>query len=294
MENSKCYLCGSVAKFLLPPPTSLCKYIECPNCGQYKISVQAIICKSYKKSSRVIVAGDVFSSFYYEHQVKLVKMTDFDNTRQVSTLEKLYSLAKYIFTEEKNGVISLVQRPACCYENNKQGYALLMRELKRLNIIDYLDTEDDDDDVTSRFTDVSMTPYAKIAFEDGITSTEHFREVFMSKANSGDTFNISSAIIGKQIGGDFIMGNKTEQIGIKGDNNTVGGSIDQHIGTKKVHEKKKFWSKAKIIYSVIVGLATIVAAIFAGVQVWQNHQAKKPQVEASTVLETPSVVSPAE
>jgi len=296
MWNTKCYLCGSAAKYFVPPPDRLCEHIECPNCGQYEISLQAIMCKSYEKNSRVIVTGEVFSSFYYEHQIKLVKTEDFDNTRHVSTLEKLYNLARYIFTEQqKDGYTYLVQRPACCYENNGQGYVLLMRELKRLNIVDYVDTEDDDDDVTSWFTDVSMMPNAKIAFEDGITSIEHFRKVFITKSRSGGTFNLSSTIIGNQIEGDVIMGNKTEQNGIKGDNNTVGGSIDNENMAQR---------KNNLIVQIIVG---VFIAVVAGVLLWfitpigdkiktewQSHQSTKSPVEKSSDSEIPTVVNPAE
>jgi len=104
----------------------------------------------------------------------------------------------------------------------------------------------------------------------------------------------STTVIGDMVMGDKVLGNKIDQNGIKGDNNTVGGSIDQHIEPQGKPAKKKFWTKTKIVGSILVGLATIAGAIFAGVQVWQNHQANKPQVEETTVLETPSAVNPAE
>jgi hypothetical protein len=79
---------------------------------------------------------------------------------------------------------------------------------------------------------------------------------------------------GDYVTGDKVLGNKTEQIGIKGNNNTVGGSIDQHIGTQGKSAKKKFWTIKKIaaIVALLAGLATIA-------QWFQSHQSIKPPEE---------------
>jgi len=104
--------------------------------------------------------------------------------------------------------------------------------------------------------------------------------------------SVTAFIINTNRGDVVLSGNKTEQNGIKGDNNTVGGSIDQHIRTQRKPgkpAKKKFWTLKKIaaIMAFLAGLATIA-------QYLQNRKANKPQVEESTVLETPSAVSPEE
>jgi hypothetical protein len=96
---------------------------------------------------------------------------------------------------------------------------------------------------------------------------------------------------GDYVTGDKVLGNKTEQNGVKGSRNTVGGSISQNVGKQDTPKKSRLGRK--IIEGVIVGVIVAIIAFFlkAG---WQNLQSNKPPAEESLSSETPSVVTPEE
>ncbi|MHB9294051.1 hypothetical protein Holit_03177 [Hollandina sp. SP2] len=171
------------------------RLVKCPNCGDYKISIPAeaeIINGIHQKQVFPIIFGEVFDSFYYKNEIKVVKTDDFRTAKSVSTIEKLYRLAKYLYTESgKAGNEGLPQKPACCFcLPTDENYGGLMKCLEKHGIIRFIDTATDDEDITEHFSDIRVTVKARIAFERGINTVEDFERVFMSDKGSGDTYNL--------------------------------------------------------------------------------------------------------
>jgi ribosomal protein L32 len=168
-----CFLCGTHSK-LLPHDDGLYHFVECPNCGKYKLSEQLKIEIDngiYHERSFSIISGEVFNAFYYKNEIKMVKTTDFRTIETITTVEKLYRLAKYIYTETVN-VGDIRQRPAvcCCKPYDDPGnneYHALMQSLKKKDIITFNYALDDNEDVTALFFEIAMTIEAKMHFEKG-------------------------------------------------------------------------------------------------------------------------------
>jgi ribosomal protein L32 len=183
MENQyigdfQCFLCHRAAK--LKPVTDVAyHFVDCPNCGQYKLSHFAVVSNAYNSKNRHFVAGKVFEGYYYKNEIKLLTADEFAKAVSVSTSTKLFNLAKYFFTETEKSETDIIQRPSCCYSDGDEQYGGLMNELKRLNVIAYIDATDDDEDFTSHFIEIHLTVGAKIKFENGINTPDEFMGAFM-------------------------------------------------------------------------------------------------------------------
>jgi hypothetical protein len=195
MENQyigvcQCFLCNKEAK-LKPVTDGAYHFVDCPNCGQYKLSDFAVVTNSYNLKNRYFVAGEVFDSYYYDNEIKLLTADDFTKKVFISTYEKLFKLAKYFFTETEKGETDIMQRPSCCYADSGEQYGGLMNELNKLNVITYIDAADDDKDFTSHFIEVNLTIGARIKFENGIKTPEEFREAFMNNNSNVNKINVN-------------------------------------------------------------------------------------------------------
>jgi hypothetical protein len=188
-----CFLCGNEGAEISPYwDERVTRLVKCQNCGEYKISEQAeieIANGIYQEEAFPLVAGMVFDRFNYKNEVKTVKTEDFRTAKPVTTLEKLYRLAKYCYTEaKKSGNKAALHRPACCYADSEE-YSKLLRELKKHGIIDCEEIIDKGllgaPDIIWR-GNITLTTRARIAFERGIETAEAFEREFMNKG--GDTY----------------------------------------------------------------------------------------------------------
>lgn len=182
----KCFLCGSSA--IIWPNTDCYTDLECDNCGRYHISEQAIAVEAYKKNTRYIIAGNVFDNYYYSKNIIMVKIEDFENARDIRTTEKLYKLAKYIYTETTKYDPDIRVCNACCYAKDDEERNLLLDELKKENILDFKKKKDNSigyEEPIFEYNDIRLTVNAKIIFENGINSSDHFMEVFMKSSKEG-------------------------------------------------------------------------------------------------------------
>jgi hypothetical protein len=181
----KCFLCGNEQADPLPySGSAVVHYVKCPNCGEYMLSEQARIEIDngiYQEETFPIISGEVFDGFYYKEEIKLVKTDDFRAMKTVTTLEKLYSLAKFAYVKSKNSLQKDVPcKPAACYADREEWYELL-DELKRLGIVDFAEVSDPptDQNRCRIILPIKMTMRGRIAFEKGINSPKEFEEVFM-------------------------------------------------------------------------------------------------------------------
>jgi ribosomal protein L32 len=68
MENQyigdcQCFLCHRAAK-LKPVTDAACHFVDCPNCGQYKLADFAVVSNVCNSKNRLFVAGKVFEGCY--------------------------------------------------------------------------------------------------------------------------------------------------------------------------------------------------------------------------------------
>jgi hypothetical protein len=206
-----CFLCGNNrAEISLYVDDRDTRLVTCPNCGAYRISTLAIIeidNGTHKKKIFPLIAGEVFDCSYYKNEVKVVITDDFRAVKQpMTTLEKLYRLAKFVYTESQHDSrkgLPYRPRPACCYADGAE-YAELRKELKQLGILDFQEIiqEGSHGTPTTIISNIRLTLTAKMAFEEGINTAQEFKEAFMEKGNHGDTITIGGIYGGEnQIGG---------------------------------------------------------------------------------------------
>jgi hypothetical protein len=228
-----CYLCDAEAYLLTPYSERLVERIHCPYCGKYGITVQVIDCKTYKKTTRSLVSGKVFDSFFYNQEEKIVDITDFD-TEDITETEKIFRLAKYFYTATIRG-IELEAIPASCYESNSLDFCDKLETLERKGIIKYNRASkfEDSGDYASHFFDIRMTLKAKMAFEKGIDTVERFEEVFMGTKEGGDTNTVYSFGDNAQL---LVGGSHNAMINVEGGAGAFiknelkkGGVTDQQI-----------------------------------------------------------------
>ncbi|MDR2600910.1 MAG: hypothetical protein LBC53_00430 [Spirochaetaceae bacterium] len=135
-----CYLCDNEnAMPLQRGSEAILHYIKCPNCGEYIISEQAITTHANKRDTRFIVAGEAFQLSYNRNEIKKIRISDFETSEDIPTIEKLYHLARYFYAETlKNGLCQKIKKlpRACCYAKNDSEYLQLWELLKSKNIIE--------------------------------------------------------------------------------------------------------------------------------------------------------------
>jgi hypothetical protein len=150
----------------------------------------------YSEQGCIMASGRVFEASYYKQIPKLLSEVDFDASKKISIPERLRLLAKYIYTVIERGTTEINHRPACCYQKNDQGYAALLKELKKLDIIDYVPAEDDSEDYAGQFLDVTMTIRGIEMFEKDIDLPLRIEEVFMNTKQKNEvTINYNNSII---------------------------------------------------------------------------------------------------
>jgi hypothetical protein len=213
MENQyigdcRCFLCHRAAK-LKPVADGAYHFVDCPNCGQYKLSDFAIVSNAYNSKNRHFVAGKVFEGCYYKNEIKLLTADEFTKAASVSTSAKQFNLAKYFFSETEKGETDIIQRPSCCYSDGDEQYGRLMNELNRLGVITYIDATDDDEDFTSHFIEIKFTVHAKIKFEKGIETAEEFMEAFMDNNSRTNKINVN------------INGSTNSQVNVAAEGSTI-------------------------------------------------------------------------
>jgi hypothetical protein len=179
----KCSICGyQLQGFGRPPDTDTAADVTCPNCGQYRLqfSLRSILEQTpYSESARNMASYRVFNASYYAQVPKELSKADFDATEELTTPQKLYSLAKYFYTETKRGNKEPAHRPACCAQGNDEGYADLLKNLHEKGLIDYISAEDDGDDYAGMFLDLKATPKCKTFFEGQANSLEAFQQTIL-------------------------------------------------------------------------------------------------------------------
>jgi hypothetical protein len=204
-----CFLCGNDQAEISPyRDERLTRLVKCPNCGEYQITEQVVIEINngvHQKKIFPLISGEVFDCSYYKNEVKVVKTDDFRAVKQpMTTLEKLYRLAKFFYTEYQNGSRKgFPYRPACCYVDGAE-YTELRKELKQIGILDFQEITQGGSHgtLTTIISNVQLTIKARMAFENGINTAQEFERAFMEKGNHGDTITIGGIYGGEnQIGG---------------------------------------------------------------------------------------------
>jgi hypothetical protein len=189
--DTECPLCSAPAKTL--PNFDVYRYLECRDCGEYKITDQAEIELENYSERKYIIAGLAFENTYYSQKPFMIKSEHILNAKDISTSEKIYKLAYYIYRQtEIHGLGNKIRHipPACCYAKNKAELFFLWDILKKLDIITFDKHFYSNDDKTVIYESPILTVPAKLEFDNGINSFDRFKEVFMKGENNPVTINV--------------------------------------------------------------------------------------------------------
>jgi len=185
--RANCYLCEKSADVL--PHQEAAAHLYCENCGEYIITIQAITVLEYLKNDiKYILSSQTFEKYYYEKTPLLIQSEHIHNAKDVTLLEKLYKLSKYIFCETKiTGLGSRISiRCSRFYCRNNEEYLHLLETLKSLNIVDFEEI-DSPSGAKGTYNTIIGSPKllgnAILVFEKGIESAEKFKETFMHIKN---------------------------------------------------------------------------------------------------------------
>jgi hypothetical protein len=188
--HSKAAITGSEDWALADGLADAAYHVECPNCGNYKIEMPAYTLLTEvsgvypsvlpSKSVLITLSGEVFDHWYYKNERKMITPDDFKTAKPLSTLEKLYKLAKFVFSASQNGRMPvLLDRPACCHTDTEE-LSDLANELFERRII--TGTEG-----------VRLTTRATLKFERGIATVRDFDFAFMRGDRIRDPSNALKA-----------------------------------------------------------------------------------------------------
>jgi hypothetical protein len=191
----ECFLCSKKSEVLPYQGASAITHIFCKHCGEYNITVQAeLVLESMHEDIKYILSSQTFEKYYYEHEPLTIMSEHILNTKEITLLEQLYKLSRYLYYETKEkGLgakidgISYLQ----FYCRNNNEYFQLLETLKSMNIIEF-EKFDGPSGAKGTYNSMYDSPKLKgeamLAFEEGINSKEKFKEVFMTSKKEGDTF----------------------------------------------------------------------------------------------------------
>jgi DNA-directed RNA polymerase subunit RPC12/RpoP len=193
VEKMKCFLCSKEAD-VLPKQDAEYHNIRCQNCGEYKITIQAVeILKYMHEDIKYILSSQTFEKYHYERKPLTIQIAHITNAKDITLSEKLYKLSKYFYNETKfRGLGTKIDGDfSQFYCKNNDEYFHLLKTLKSLNIIEIERFDGPSGAKGSRnimYDSPKLSSFAILAFEKGINSIEEFEEVFMSRKKDGDNY----------------------------------------------------------------------------------------------------------
>jgi hypothetical protein len=190
--NTNCPLCGSPAKLL--PHSDSYTHFECRDCKEYEITPQAKFELKNHPEVKHLIAGLAFENSYYKNEPILIESEHILNAKEISTIEKVFKLAYYIYKQtEKVGLGKEVSpiSPACCYAKNTTECFSLCHILKENNIITFTGYSYVNDGKPYHYSPPILTGYAKLKFDNGIDTVDKYKEEFMPNSNTGVTINVN-------------------------------------------------------------------------------------------------------
>jgi hypothetical protein len=183
--NKDCIICGSPLKSFNRQQDIKADDVICPNCGQYRIPFSLYFDLKrtpYSETAYNMASYRVFNASYYAQVPKELSKADFDVTEELTTLQKLYSLACYIYIAEARKEKASFRPAACC--SNKKGAEEILDALQDMKVIKidevYGQPGGRSGSRQRMIMSIRLTTPARIQFEKGMNSPEKFEEVFMS------------------------------------------------------------------------------------------------------------------
>ena len=193
IEKMRCFLCSKEADRL--PQEGATHHVFCKNCGEYEITIQAerVLEVNQYDDIKYILSSQTFENYYYKQKPLTIKADHIQNAKDISLVEKLFKLSKYLYYEtKKRGEGSKIDdiRYSQVYCRNYDGYIQLLETLKSKNIIDIEKTKGNIADIRKFIYTPMLLGSAILAFEEGIENIEDFRKAFMEPKNGGNQINI--------------------------------------------------------------------------------------------------------
>ncbi|MDR1182232.1 MAG: hypothetical protein LBL13_09690 [Bacteroidales bacterium] len=180
--DTTCSLCGSPAKTL--SHFEAYTHLQCRDCGEYSITLQAEAELKNSPDIKYILSGLVFENSYAGSpiQIKSGDVVNIKNKSAITTIEKMYKLANYLYSETiKLGLGQKIKNipMACCYAKDRNEFFSLWDILKTKNIIFFERITHNTSESPAIYTNPVFTVQAKTIFDKGINSVEDFMEAFM-------------------------------------------------------------------------------------------------------------------
>jgi hypothetical protein len=185
----KCPFCSKQADLFVK--RGLTQHIICDNCGEYIITLPAMrVLEVNNYEDRLyLLSSQAFESSYYEEEILTVLAKHIEHPIDISFHEKLYRLARYIYSETKRiGPGQRIEkiRPQSHYCRDTSEYICLLDTLQSLGIITYekIDSKYGDDEIKAM--PPKLTGKAMLSFEEGVKNLDEFKEMFMSSFSNKD------------------------------------------------------------------------------------------------------------
>jgi hypothetical protein len=194
----KCPFCSKQADLLATK--GMTHHIICDNCGEYIITFPAIrVLEVNDFEDRLyLLSSQTFENTYYEREILTVGAEQIEHPIDVPFHEKLYRLARYIYSETKRtGPGQKVEkiRPQSHYCRDASEYMYLLDTLQSLGIISYEKIGGKNGDDRIMIMPPKLTGTAMLSFEEGINNLDEFKKVFMGgfSNNDGVSINVNGA-----------------------------------------------------------------------------------------------------
>jgi hypothetical protein len=194
LPRIQCPFCAKQSYLLATK--GMTQHIICDNCGEYIITIPALRVLEMNdfKDILYLISSQTFEKNYYDKEVLTIGAEQIEHPVDISFHEKLYKLARYIYSETKKiGLGKKVEkiRPQSHYCRDAKEYIYLLDTLQALDIITYEKSGDRNGDDRIMAMPPKLEGPALLAFEEGIDNLDEFKKVFMSSIFSKDGVNIN-------------------------------------------------------------------------------------------------------
>lgn len=196
-----CYLCSKTADILPHGEAAAIARVHCKNCGEYKITIQAKrSLEQMYEDVKYILSSQTFEQFYYEQKPLTIESKHIINAKDLSILEKLFKISKYLYRETKYAGLGTSIEISCSrfYCRNNDECLNLLETLKSMNIIEFEKIGGNGDNRVMIYPP-KLLGKAMLAFEEGINNIDDFKKVFMTTNNNGNNINLNLQGDGNQL-----------------------------------------------------------------------------------------------
>lgn len=187
LPKIQCVLCSSPANQLATEDAT--RHILCDKCGDYAITFPAerLFELNNYDNVKYLLSSQSYENMIDEKGPFIIRAEQLEKPVELSLMEKLYKLSKYLWHKtKKHGIgntdLHIIPSQAYCKDMDELSY--LATILSKKNVINGGISKVSNGTFTAYGCSIHLSPEAILAYEEGLNNIDAFKEIFMGSNNN--------------------------------------------------------------------------------------------------------------